>query len=270
MKKWKIILIMGCVILVVMPIVLIVIISTIERNSYQITEEGKADIVKSFGEPIPITRGTIKELIELEGVFNSREFVEVKIHDNHVENLLIYKQVDEEVRRGEVLASVEGYQYLSPINGKITQIDNFTIKIISFENLLFETSVNKDFKFKELFVKNSDEKLTMERLSNIVDKKKRKAWFLNSNKNYLFGEEMTFELYTGQVEDNVLTAPKGCVYSKQDKSKFYIRTVSESGVFIEEKEVQIGIQDDSNISIIGVDEGVFCDSGYKKYIDLSR
>ena len=77
-------------------------------------------------------------------------------------------------------------------------------------------------------------------------------------------------IYTGRVYPNVLVIDVDCVYRKySDTDTWYVRQVDAHGVFIAEREVQIGYANEDVVCISGISEDVYIDSGYKAVVEGS-
>jgi len=86
-------------------------------------------------------------------------------------------------------------------------------------------------------------------------------------KNYRYGQvENKFKMYTGEEYKDVLMLSKNCIYQK-DNGDSYVRICSEQREFIEERQVEVGFEVGNNITVIGVNEGEKCDSGYSYVIN---
>ena len=271
MKSWKVFFAIIVIFFVAVPLVLIVVISSIERTTYTIDEDYEI-ISKSYGEPALITRGEVRETINLKGIIESNEIVQVKLGDFSSNKIIILKEVGEEIKKNEVVAIINSLEITSTVNGVVESVDYEMgiIKIKSFDKLLFKTIVPLDFNHTILTNINSKETLTLLNLSNIAIENQREATFELSNNNYLYGENISFDLYTNKIEDGVIKVTKTCVFSKEDDMKKYIRIVNSSGDFVEEVEVKTGIENSTHITVTGVEEDRYCDTGYKKYIDSSK
>lgn len=99
----------------------------------------------------------------------------------------------------------------------------------------------------------------------MIEEGKFKVWLSIADKHAIYGKSVNgYELYTGVVYKKALVVPIGCVYSMDGNS--YIRTVDENGIYISDIEVKTGFANDEFICISGdgVEEGMYCDTGYAK------
>lgn len=73
-------------------------------------------------------------------------------------------------------------------------------------------------------------------------------------------------IYLGAGYPQVLVLPADCVYQKNigDDEPWYVRQVTEDGLLVGEKVVQVTYSDGSQVIVSGVEEGQWFDSGYKR------
>ena len=60
---------------------------------------------------------------------------------------------------------------------------------------------------------------------------------------------------------------KSCVYTPTGSDKKYVREVDEFGKYLQEVEVTTGYSNGEYICVSGIEEGAFCDSGYKAVVE---
>ena len=73
---------------------------------------------------------------------------------------------------------------------------------------------------------------------------------------------------TGRVYPNVLTLDIDCVYQKPGEPEtYYVREVTRQGAFVAEHKVTVSYRSATFVSIAGVEEGKYYDSGYKAVIE---
>lgn len=74
-------------------------------------------------------------------------------------------------------------------------------------------------------------------------------------------------LQTGRVFQQALVVEKSCVYTPTGSDKKYVREVDEFGKYLQEVEVTTGYSNGEYICVSGIEEGAFCDSGYKAVVE---
>lgn len=265
----KVIFVVSMIVLYCIPIVFICLLSAFEVDKYSqdIDFEFKE---MAYGEVSPVIRIDMKEYYSYDGTFiNDKEkTVEVPY------NATIHVTEDEEVFADTVIATVNGNEVTAEINGIVSLInygESITIKIKDISSLLLECQVPKDqinqFKTDVLY-DESDNKIQVVKKSNIMDNGYIKVYLKLQGTEYYYGETVQrFPIYSGNIFHNTLVVPSNCVYKKLDDSKYYVRQVSEAGEYLNEVEVTVGYSDGQYVCVTGVEEGTYCDSGYKAVID---
>ena len=83
---------------------------------------------------------------------------------------------------------------------------------------------------------------------------------------FTYGQSLKdLRIMTGMVYRKTLVLPADCVYQKTkgENEPWYVRQVTEEGIYIGELQVQIAYSNGELICISGVEEGTWYDSGYK-------
>lgn len=269
----KIVIAIGAFIIII-PIILISYISYLEMKKYEPKINYKIE-EKSYGNPTPILRTTIDEKFSIKGKFTSTSFAFVDIKNQNFENTKTVVAVNDEVKKGEVLAYIKDKPIYSNVNGIVSEIDvmkqNGNFKILNLDKLLLECYMDPKLKLIEntTYTANDNIKIKLVSLSNIVDDFGRRAYFQVEGGNYVFGQKIEFQVLTGVVHKDILATDKNCVYQKEKAGPYFIRRVDKSGKVIGEVEVKVGLTDNKMISISGAEEGWFCDPGYGKFMNAN-
>lgn len=265
----KIVFIVSMIILYCIPVVFICLLSASEVDKYSQDIEFEFKEM-AYGEIASVIRMDMREYYSFDGSFvsDTEKIVEVPY------NATIYVNENEETFRNTVIATVNGNEVTADINGVVSSIDygeNTTIKIKDISSLLFECQVPKNYIHyfeTEVLYDESDNEIQVVKKSNIVDNGCIKVYLKLLETEYYYGETVQkYPIYTGNIFHNALVVPADCVYKKLDDSHHYVRQVSETGEFLNEVEVTVGYSDGKYVCITGVEEGTYCDSGYKAVID---
>ena len=64
----------------------------------------------------------------------------------------------------------------------------------------------------------------------------------------------------------MLVIDASCVYQKSESGPHYVRILDAFGYFEKEIEVEIGFENDDVVSVLNIEEGTVCDSGYKSLL----
>ncbi len=270
MKRIKKILFTVCMaVLYCIPVVFICLLSASEVNQYSQDVDFEFKEM-AYGEVAPVIRMDMREYYSYEGSFVSDKEKTIEVPYNAT----LHVGENEEVFADTVIATVNGNEVTAEINGVISFInfgDNTTIHIKDISSLLFECQVPKNqiqyFKTDVLY-DESDQEIRVVKKSNIMDNGYIKVYLRLPDTEYYYGETVQrFPIYTGNIFHNVLVVPSNCVYKKQGDSQYYVRQVSETGEFLNEAEVTVGYNDGKYVCVTGVEEGTYCDSGYKAVMD---
>ena len=72
-------------------------------------------------------------------------------------------------------------------------------------------------------------------------------------------------IQTGRSYQGVVVLPLDCVYQKVQGNAYpwYVRQVTEDGIFVQEVEVEIGYISGNQVCVNGIAEGTYYDTGYK-------
>ena len=256
-----------CVLIYCIPLGAVISISNKEIKKYNEDKDFKTELM---------AYGAIEEVKKTD----MREYYKVDVTVTSIENLKITLSNEanvqcregEEIHKNDVLANDRGKTIKSGFNGIIESVDytddSIVINYNDFKNLVYEASVDED-KFDDFnmdcFYDNDGKKIKVLKKSNMIEEGKFKVWLSIADKHAIYGKSVKgYELYTGVIYKKALVVPIGCVYSTDGNS--YIRTVDENGIYKSDIEVKTGFANDEFICISGdgVEEGMYCDTGYAK------
>lgn len=270
MKKIiKIAIVIVVIIIYCIPIITICCISDKEIQEY-VEDQDFTFQEMAYGSIMKAEHMDIKEYYSFKAKVISNEEVVVKISNGTVD---LNVQEGDEVYKGDVLARSKGTAVKSSCNGIVNRIEYGEVTILyieNFEDLALECKVTEDKLdiFEEKFLLDENEKkLKIIRKSNMMEDGFFNIVLELPSKGYYYGQEFEkIRLYTGNIYRKSLVLDKRCVYKKESDGKWYVRKVTKEGVFLEEVEVQIGYESNDKVCITGIDEGTYCDSGYKTMI----
>lgn len=249
------------------PLLLLAYMSYLETGQYE--QEVIKVVERSYGTPTPVERRTLREVIKVKGTFISDAGVFIDIGQGEVRALV---SVEDEVQKGDALATVDGEEITAPCNGVVKELSAYAggyIRLLNLEELSLECYVGESaVKLEQGKTYEADGGLTatLVSLSNIVEENGRRALFTVTGGSFLYGQSAEIEIYTGIQYEGVLTVEKACVYQKEAEGPYYVRRVRQNGEVIGESEVKVGISNGNMISITGAEEGWMCDPGYSKFM----
>lgn len=261
------------IVLLLAPLWLIYQISLEEIAQYE-TPEIPVLLESSIGMVREAVRMDIREYITVSGVIRSGTYEYMEVDYGIAQDVRWYVSTGDEIQEGQCIASGPYGEIVSTTTGIIKEMHTYSaddcyIKVLLFAPLELECAV-------------PDTTLSMLKLSKSLrtpDEAAVTLNFVSRQKNadgtttvrigiesdeYTFGEYVSdLRIYTGRVYQSAIALPVSCVYQKSGSDQWYVRQVSKSGIFIDEIAVSVGYSDGTYVSVVGVNEGDYFDSGYK-------
>ena len=262
--------------LLLMPVGLLYIISRNEQLQYQAETVPVVEEL-AYGDVVPIVRRDITETITISGTIVSASvfFAELNVSDPY--NLRFLVAIGDVLHPGDVIAYDGSRKILSDCRGVIREIDLGTapyLRMDSLDDFALECYVNSTQRaiLERESLKLTDEngsRLTVLKVDDIcTDENLTRVLIKYDTDGLRYGQTFSeLTLTTGKVYTQALVVNAECVYRKAGSDSYFLRTVTQDGHFLSEAEVQIGYTDGTYICISGVEEGSFCDSGYKTLVE---
>ncbi len=261
-------------ILMTAPIGLIWMISQQEMALYTAPEAPVLQEV-SIGTPATAVRMDVPECVTVSGTFTSEARAYQELDQRKPELIRWLVDVGDEVQAGQVIGTYYGTEILAEHTGILTERNSYSgdpfLRYQLFTPVVLSCKVDD----RTLAVLKLSEGLTTEEGESVS------LLFASSRKNadgttdvrlnidgerYCYGEELDgLHILTGRVYQNVTVLPQDCVYQKTEgeDQPWYVRQVTENGLFLAEVEVKPGYSDGERISLSGISEGGWYDTGYK-------
>lgn len=260
--------------LLVAPLGLIWQISQDELAQYA-TPEVPVLRETAVGDLAQATRQDIPEYITISGAFTSTEYAYMELNSRQASSIRWVVSIGDEVREGQLLGTYKKTEILSTVTGVLVEMNTYStspyLRFQLFTPVVLETSVED----RVLSVLKRSESLTTEKGETVTlafasmrknaDGTTDVRLTIDSDK-YTYGQVLDeLNILTGLVYQRTLVLPVDCVYQKTagDDEPWYVRQVTEEGIFIAEIEVQIGYTNGDMICVSGVSEGDWFDTGYK-------
>lgn len=270
MKNDKIIKMIGYIIIFFVyciPVCFILHISDKEVKNY--TEDVDFEFEeKAYGTVVPVIKMDVEEYYTFCADVTS-------IYENNIvvnnAQLLVFE--GDEIVVGDTVAKSEKGDIKSDKNGLVSRIEYEDSKTIIYmydlENLIYVCKVlpNQLYLFdSECLYDEYRNEIKIIKKSNIMEEGYVNVYLkVPQNVDVYYGQTLEeINLYTGNVYKNSVVVDKNCVYKKD--GNWYVREVTAEGDFVQEIEVKVGILSGDNISVTGIDEGIYCDAGYKNLI----
>ncbi|MCR5677683.1 MAG: hypothetical protein K6G13_06580 [Agathobacter sp.] len=266
-KIGKAILVFLAVLLYLIPMIGVIVISNIEKQSYAEDTEFSFE-VSSYGETVTIERQEMYEYYVVDLKASSITYRDITV--NNRAKLLC--KVGDEISKGQLIAD-DGTT--AEFDGEITDIeygDKITLTCLDIDQLVLELDLPADkyglISGKKFQNEQGDTFEIVKKSKMITDGMFHMILSMPEDMHMIYGQELTnYTLYTGTVYHDALTVEKNCVY--QRGSSYYVRIVDENGKFVSEEEVKLGYADEKYVCVSGdgIEEGMYCDSGYADVVD---
>lgn len=278
-KSLKILVGLVLAVLFLLPVGALVIISQMEQAQYVTAEDEQLQDM-AYGKVCQVLRIDVEEYVEVSGSVISTKvsFMELKQYKEPY-NIRFIVNVGDVVGAGDVIGYYQGKEVCSEVTGQIQMIDlggEPYIMFEAFDNLAIEIACTDDY-LLSVFQRSNAELTSPEGVIYRVLKVDKassamgatKVWIApEGGSSLIYGALMEdLRLYTGRVFPQSLMIEKACVYSYPGSEVKYVRTVDRNGVFLSEVEVEVGFENGDYVSVSGVEEGTFCDSGYKAIVE---
>ena len=190
------------------------------------------------------------------------------------ENAKLTISIGDEVKDGKTIAYLGEKPIKIDKTGIIEDINysdgKIIIMVLSFDDLIYKCKVKPDmvYLFEDNYVYQEEKKqMKVQEVSNIMEDGYLNVYVEVPKENEVYyGQTIdNLKIYTGTIFSDVSVINKSCVYKKGDL--YCVRSVTEEGDFIEEINVKIGMELDDSICVYGINEGVYCDGGYKGIVN---
>lgn len=260
--------------LMLAPLGMIWMISQHEMAQYTVPEAPVLQEV-SIGAPASATRQDVAECITVNGQFTSFSWAYQELDQRRPDQIRWLINVGDEIQEGQIIGTYNGEDVTAEYTGILLDRNSYSgdayLRYQLFTPVVLSCRVDE----RTLAVLKLSEGLTTEDGETVT------LVFSSSQKNadgttdvrlqiesdrYQFGQELdVLRILTGRVYQNVIVLPSSCVYQKEmgEDAPWYVRQVTETGLFLTELEVKTGYSDGDLICVSGISEGGWYDTGYK-------
>ena len=259
--------------LLIAPVGLIMKISQEEQKQYATPS---APILQEsvIGGIVQATRQDVQEYVTVSGSVTSVTYGYMAVDYDAVQDVRWYISVGDEIQVGQIICSGAKGDVASTMSGIVKELHTYSqqdcyIKVQLFSPVELECRVTEQVlaiirRAQTLTTETGESMaLTFASMRHNVDGTVDIRLSVDGD-SYVYGEQKNnLRVFTGRIYRNTLVLPEDCVYQKSGSTAWYVRRVTEDGVFIEEKEVQVGYSDGNVICITGVNEGEYFDSGFQ-------
>ena len=257
--------------LLVAPLGMIVFISQEEMKTYDAPEAPEMQVLAVGG----IAKSYVdsaSELITVSGTFVSDTYAYMELEYEAVKNARWNITTGDQLRVDQVIGTTPQGDILSTFSGIVSQMhiaqSDCYIKVQLLSPV--ELSCRVDSRVLSILKKSKSmevdgAKVTLTYVSQLLnpDGTTDVRIFIDSDK-YTCGQVVNgLAISTGRRFDNVVMLLERCVYQKNGDGQYYVRKVTEDGVFIAEIPVEIIIRTDNEVGLSGIGADEYFDTGYK-------
>ena len=258
--------------LMITPLGLIYYISIMEREAYATPDIPKLQ-QHALGGIAQAVKADMQESVSVSGTFVSTSYSFMDLEMDHPASVRWIIEPGQQVQEGQTIGFYQGEPVRSTLTGQYLSMDLTCdapyIKFLSYEPIELSCRVQD----RVLSILEMDVEL------KTMDGEPVEVVYISALKNtdgttdvrlkidsdqYYYGQEVTsIHILTGRVFSNVIYVPFDCVYQKAGSSGWFVREVTEKGVFIREIPVELGYVVDGIAYVSGITEGSYYDAGYK-------
>lgn len=260
--------------LMVAPLGLIFQISKDEMSKYAIPT---APVLRetAIGSIAQATRQDVAVYVTVSGSFTASESVYQELDYKSPDKIRWLVSHGDEVQVGQVIGTYNGENVVSEHTGILVEMNTYGtdafLRIGLFEPVELSCRVDERtlsvLKRSESLLTDNGELVTLLYASQQKnpDGTTNVRLTIDTDK-YTYGEVLNeLCIMTGQVYQRTLVLPVDCVYQKTagENEPWYVRQVTAEGIFLTEREIQIGYSNGDYVCVTGVEEGECFDMGYK-------
>lgn len=269
----KIIVMLLFLALIIAPIGALTYISALEQEQY-LPQEGEIVLEElAYGTPIEVVRMDMTESITLSGTVVSTKVTYEELEQENISNLRLLVSTGQVLQAGDLIGYLDGQEIRATKTGVIRSINkggDAYIELWALEDLVIECYVD-DAQLKVLkrgsldLTDSNGNKYTVAQIDEIrIGSDLTRVLLASETAELIYGKKMeSTNFNTGRVYSDCLVVESSCVYTYNGRD-YYVRLVDQGGVVQGENPVEVGFSLNGYICITeGVQEGQFCDSGYK-------
>ena len=261
------------------PCLGIIYLSLQEQNQYKVEQSLEFTNV-AYGDIVQVERIDMKESIKVSGTGVSKSYLFQEIGKyEYPDRIRFIVSEGDYVTEGKIIGYYKNEAVLATQSGLIESIymgsDSY-IKYLDTSKILLKINTNNDYIVNILNKQNielTDHDGNIYYVSDqedTLDSEGNSSFYLTCEQSNIKYNQVyeNLELFTGTVYSQTLAIQSDCVYTYPgDENNFYVRSVDEKGNFIQEIEVITGYECDGYIAVSNIEEGTYCDKGYKKLIE---
>ena len=229
----------------------------------------------AYGKVAQAQRQNVSEYVSVGGSFASSYYAYMELDHDSPGSIRLTVSTGDEIQEGQVIGTCQGEDVVSTLTGILVEMNTYSSDPYLRFRLLspLELSCRVDDRTLSMLRRSEDlttsdgdpVTLTYASLQKNPDGSTNIRLSIETEK-YTYGQDLSgLQILTGRVFQGVVVLPENCVYQKEPgaDSPWYVRQVTEDGYFITELQVDVGYSNGEIVTVSGVPEGTFYDTGYK-------
>lgn len=261
-------------VLMVTPLGLIFQISNAEMAEYAVPDVPVLQEV-AIGKVAQAQKTDVAEYISLRGEFTSNTYAYMELEYRNPDLIRWYVNLGDEVQEGQTIGEHKGAAVVATVTGILVEMQDYGNDAYLRFQLLSPVEFICDVDDRLLSVLKRSDSLTTEdgAVVELIHASKQKnadgttrVRLSIDSDVFVFGQELRdLRILTGRVYQDTIVLPVECVYQKDpgEENPWYVRQVTESGIFVGELEVQIGYANEDYVCVSGIRPDGYYDTGYK-------
>lgn len=250
-------------------------LSLLEQAQYDTIYEAGSVVLEevSYGTPCLVIRMDLTEEVSLSGAVVSTKVLYEELNLDAPDDLRLVISEGELLEAGGLIGYYHGKELLSTQTGVVRTVhlgSESYIALWSLEDLAVECYVSD----AQLSVLNrstldlTDSEGNHYTVSHIDSEKvgadETRVLLTSETATLIYNTGFNENMGTGRVYPGSLVVPTDCIFTLEGQS--YVRLVEEDGSIIGLAQVEVGVTVGSYTSISGINEGDYCDPGYKAMV----
>lgn len=262
----KILISLALILLLITPIGVLIYSGQKELVQYEEPPQKKWDQM-NYGEVFESRQDTIYEEILTKGKFVASQTLSTVLPVDGQDQVSILVQQGAQVKSGSLLAQTKLKQLKAPANVVIKDILQSSGAITFVMDVADEPILEVDWpdevplQVGDELTTSAEEVFKVKNVGFVSNGKQHKVQ-LQGQETRQLGSEFEEYFRVGQPHENVIVIERQCIYQKNPQGPYYVQTTEKNGKLIGEQEVQLGVSSMDLVNVIGLEEGVPCDSGY--------
>lgn len=257
------------VILMLVPTIFVVLISTNEIEKYSPKNEiFFSQEAYGYGEKVRTT--SIRETIEFEGIIDSTSFETIRIKADS--SIYYFFEKNQEISVGEPLYLLKDQVVNSDVNGIVYDVvsDGVDVKVIikTTDQLVFKTFSHYDQRLSigETYDLTNNTSMKLLSISQVYNPLGKEMIFSVDSNDYQLNQQLDISVYTKKQLDNLIVVPQDCIY-QSSTGKDVVRIVTTEGKVDREQEVKISMMGEGYAAVSNVSVDEWCDIEFGRFMN---